>query len=479
MAITILLEPQEMQPVYNEIITVLDSTKKTEANFQYIVDVNIDGVFSSRLKIPSNPSGYGVVDLHKHIEPFISYDLDTTETDSFRRIPNSFKKYDITLYEEYVINAVGATISDNSGNTQIGYPSVPHQLQIGDKIIVSNSTVPAYDGVHTVTSIVSTTIVKTDFTYTSPATGDWIRQDGATTVSTSATVFTGDKFAFNGVSNWVDVPNFDSTDYILDVSLKSFLSTIPSVNEVRLEDRIYLNFYNNATNNANALLVTSENGVYHIVNPFAVVNDSNKFISVGVGGWNLINTTSTVNVISGSLPILDANSTSYTVQMFNDFGFTYPTSNEITFNINSDCNNFENYRLMYLDSLGSFQNVNFDLAADEDLRVNRKTYKKHAGSYNATAVSYGWASQDRGNTVIDTDIEELFTIRTNWIDNNIASQVKELIKSPEVYHINESGVIRAIDIKTNNLRVKNTLRNKVFNYEIKFQYSNKNTTQRG
>ena len=58
MAITIEVEPQTFQSAYNEVMVVLNSTNKAEPKFQYVVDINVDGVFSSRLKVQSNPQGF-------------------------------------------------------------------------------------------------------------------------------------------------------------------------------------------------------------------------------------------------------------------------------------------------------------------------------------------------------------------------------------------------------------------------------------
>ena len=81
MAITILKEPQTIQPAYNEIMVVLDSTKKAENKFQYVVDVNVDAVNVSTLRVQSNPQGYGVVNLSKHIEPYIGSNINVDSAD--------------------------------------------------------------------------------------------------------------------------------------------------------------------------------------------------------------------------------------------------------------------------------------------------------------------------------------------------------------------------------------------------------------
>ena len=85
MAITIKVEPQEIQSAYNEVIIVLDSTNKAQDKFKYVVDININGTFSSRLKIQSNPQGFGIVNLQKHLESYVTSSLDLESKDMFSR----------------------------------------------------------------------------------------------------------------------------------------------------------------------------------------------------------------------------------------------------------------------------------------------------------------------------------------------------------------------------------------------------------
>ena len=266
MAITILLEPQEFQPVYNEVITVLSSTNSGQPNFQYVIDVNVDGVNTSRIKVTPNPDGYGVVDLHKHLEPFVNSDIDYSETDTFQLLPNSFIKYDVTLAEQYVIEITGAAAIDTGGFVawQGQFAADQHHLQVGDKIRISNSVGVNYDGVATVTAITSATRIVTNTVYTGAASADYQRADGSPTNVSSLAVFTGEKFANNSVLNWLDVPSFDEDDYKINSTNVGLLLTTTQTNYVKPESKCYLNFFNSFPNGAGILEVTTSNGVYHV-----------------------------------------------------------------------------------------------------------------------------------------------------------------------------------------------------------------------
>ena len=84
MAITLKVEPQEHQSAFNEVMIVLDSDKKAEPKFQYIVDITVNGNYSSRLKIQSNPQGYGVMNIGKHLESYVKGQINILNKQNFK-----------------------------------------------------------------------------------------------------------------------------------------------------------------------------------------------------------------------------------------------------------------------------------------------------------------------------------------------------------------------------------------------------------
>jgi hypothetical protein len=487
MAITIRLEPQELQPVYNEVILVLTSNRKTEALFNYIVDINIDGVFSSQVKVYSNLDGYGVLDMHKHLEGAISYDLDMNSTNINKQLPNSFIKYDVSLSEQYVVVVGYGWTADNAGSTQLIFGQ-PTYMEVGDKITITLS--PSIDGEYIVTAVDGFYLtINLPFPGVESG-GDVSRTDGVPTIIPNPTiVMTGDKYAYNGVLNWLDVPNWDYTDYKPGSSITDkLLTTLPNESTVKLDDRIFLNWLHLIGADTSYVMVTTNRGRFLIENDFDIINDDNTLLSLGVGPWNLMNTTSTATEAPGyaqvGFPMFDDNTTTYSIGIGSAvgsviFGVVTPTSEVYTFNIDRDCNKFENYKLMYLDIFGSFLVVNFDLASKKKTKVKKTNFNKNYGSYNPTTNSWGYNSFDRQESRLDTTITDSYSITTNWVNEAVGQQVIDLMESPEVYHLKEDGTLLAINITTSSLEQKQKVNDKLFNYKLGFEYSFSNTVQRG
>ena len=101
MAIIIKVVPQEFQPTYNEIVFVLDSTNKSQPKFQYVIDISVGGLYVSRIKVQSNPQGYGVFNISKHLESYVGSDIDIDNLDIFKDIENTYGGYTIQGFEEY------------------------------------------------------------------------------------------------------------------------------------------------------------------------------------------------------------------------------------------------------------------------------------------------------------------------------------------------------------------------------------------
>lgn len=564
MSISIKIEPKEFQSTYNEVMIVLDSTNKSQDKFQYVVDVNIEGVTSSRLKIQSNPQGFGVLNIAKHLQSSISSVFESEDRAVFKRIQDSYLKYDVTLSEEYVLissfTSVGSYVIGSVLFSEYGYSS-PHNYEIGDFINVSGSTVGSYDGIQEVTVVTSTTSVVTSKVFTSTATGQSILSNGVTTIIPTATVFTGNKFVTNNVVDWVDVPNWDNSDYEMSTTTPGkFLTNLPLEFSSTLTDRFTLNLRNKTTDNARYMKVVSNRGTFYFDNAFNTNAATTEFLSMAVGMYDITNATLSVTPTQDVLPVFDNDTTSYTVCTTDALLDT--TSEVRTFKVDRLTTQHENYKLIYLNEGGSYSCFNFSAASSKSVRVRKKNFTQNYGSYNVNENTYGYESQDRGIKRISTEVDETFKLNSNWITEVVGNTIEDLIVSPEVYHIKDStyktgdtpytvvqvlvngfnelllnfgaphglvagerlsintgafsgfynilsvpnsgavvicaptnnlfftpsvinnvildsdGLIRAVEVLTSSVSVKQAATNKVINYSLEMEYSVKNITQR-
>ena len=221
------------------------------------------------------------------------------------------------------------------------------------------------------------------------------------------------------------------------------------------------------------MIITSDNGTFRITNSYTTLSTpTEEYLKVGIGPWNLINTTDSVTVISGSLPIIDANTTSYTVHFTNSTPTTISETYE--FNMTQNCSIFENFKFHYLNARGSWNCINMILNNKKKLKVNRADYNQNYGSFDGT--TWGYNTYDRGRTNIRTIREESYTVNSDYVDETNAQKILECFYSNSVYLI-RNGKLIGVNIDTDSLEEKKRL-DGLINYTFKFTYSFKNNTQR-
>ena len=482
MAITIEVQPQDFQSVYNEVILVLDSDKKTQDKFQYVIDVNIDGTFSTRLKVQSNPQGYGIINLSRHLESAINSKLpDLTSSELFNFITESYTAYDVTLYEEYVLNFIFTTVTNNGGFCQYNF-STDHNFTIGDSINIIGDTTDVYDGFQTVTNIPNSTSVVTSKAFVSvggAAIGAAkLSSDVPTMIEDTLAVFDDTKYVLNNVVDWIDVPSWDSTDYLLTTSTqRKFLTNLPESYFSRIDDHISMNIRHRDNDTARYLKVVSNNGTYYFENQHNISSATKEFLSVRVGAADITGATLAAGSPSSALPVFDDNTTSYTVQTVTT-DYVTPSSEERTFKIDRSCTEHENVKLIYLNRGGSYSPFNFIGASFKTVSVKKTNYQQNYGTYDSTLNAYGWESNDVGVKRLDTNVTESIKINSGWLSTEEGDLIKDLIISPQVYYMDANGLIRAVEIKTNSVKIKQKKTDKLINYSLTFEYSTNNANQR-
>ena len=107
MAITVISQPKDYAPAYNNMVFTMSSTNVGQDSFSYLVDIYINGSATkeARLRVAPIPvSNYGMVDIQRVIESYISSDvLNAGETLGSYDCDDSVVEYIIAFGEEYEV----------------------------------------------------------------------------------------------------------------------------------------------------------------------------------------------------------------------------------------------------------------------------------------------------------------------------------------------------------------------------------------
>lgn len=506
MAVNILLEPDTLQPVTNEIMVALDSTIKTKNNFQYVIQIYTNGEYSSNIKVPSNPDGYGVFDLHKHIETGLSFDFDPYDNTTFNRATNSYCTYSVVILEEFR-DSWDFTYTYATGSN-VGYVGLtnPTYFQVGNEILVEQDTpftYGQYNGRTTITDIRgpgsffngTATISNAYFIDTDKASqGGTTTDDGEISLAnfdkfqvTSTASFTETKYAFNGVIDFVDFPFWNFANYETNSNKDLFLSSIPrsGYNMKSQNAKMWLNLYSpyesGGASNAYELWVTTNNGTFSLSNSFISpsTTEADKFLRVACGPANI--TAAGPTVESGSLPVFSDDTTEYTIGIRDVF--TGQVTTEYVFGVDSACTPYDEMQLIFQDRFGSFVPFIFNRVHRKYNSVERTTTTENYGSFNSTSNSWSYKSYDRGLKNLSTSVTERYRVTSDWVTTETADFLQELISSPNVYWVDTDRStdrnVLAINILDTQYERKQTINDQVINVTVEFELASKNRTFKG
>lgn len=425
MSITVNSTPQQFQPVYNPYNIVMSSTNSAEDNFKIILGVydNTNTASPSQIgifKYPTDVNGYVKADLTRIIRDYLTHDFElglALAEDSI----NSIRRITVYAQESF------GTPPSATGTIEI----------IGDATDVDSLYL--WNGAIPLDSFA--TYTKNDYIlkYSNYSTNKYL---------TNADIVNGLDVAANQ-NGYVHLllENLDAGNNAID-----------------LIDYVKIKTYNSA----GTLL-----GTWKVnTNYSAAFNTTTGYhVRIPIGTHN-INQIGSLDLQSGTLPILTASTSYYTVQVGHD---TYGDGYAIRCNIVEYCNSPQVFRLHWLNRKGGFDSFNFEMYNTQAIGIERKTYKKPYGTVTSGTWSYN--ASDRLTTTMLTTSKRSYKIVSNWINDAQSEWLEELLTSPVVYWEVNSTTLRAINIVDSGYEVKYSHKDKVFNLELTFEETFDYTSQ--
>ena len=145
-------------------------------------------------------------------------------------------------------------------------------------------------------------------------------------------------------------------------------------------------------------------------------------------------------------------------------------SESFQFNIEDDCDIWNNKQLIWKNRYGAFDYYKFNRRKSEGLNIQRQTY---------TQIPVSWGSSDpqktrisRGLTDFNVSIDETHVINTGFVNQATMVWLEECYTSPEVYLIETDGTLFPINITSTEYIRKNRGNRDLINLELTYTYSN-------
>lgn len=430
MAMTIIAEPQDFTPAYNECKFIVNSTNVNNDGFRYIFEVFESGTLNRigyYKALPTYGTGYGEQDLSKLLSNMVSYDFNPTIT-TFYDAANSYYKYDVKIGEEYIYTlSYTASLVNNGGNVRI---TATHAFQVGDQLNITQAdggvANPGVEGLHTVIAITGTTnfTINALWSEVTDATinGSIKYADNRKDINLNE-ISTINKYVFNGAISWIDMPFYEQDDYVLDNNRALWLTDQPFTFSCTLGQDLWLNLKDNGLQLNERVYFTNDDGdvFYKSISG----GDYIKGVAVGPNNYG------SLTLVSGTAPLVKQDTKWYTVTYYD--GAIVPTAKSATYRINIDTRTLiSESHILFLDRMGSWSSFAFQLKSYEKGNIKRETYNKDVPGY-VSSSQWKYNTWEQGQTNFNTQVTKTYDLNTNWMSEAEANYFQQLLTSPQTY----------------------------------------------
>jgi len=155
-------------------------------------------------------------------------------------------------------------------------------------------------------------------------------------------------------------------------------------------------------------------------------------------------------------------------------GTTSATSETLRINVDYNTTRYGNIELIFIDRLGSFIPVNFELQSAKSINIDRNEYQTFLGQLSGG--KWGFNSTDRGRQVLNTTVKTQLELNSNWLTQSEADYMQELYTSPVVF-IKEYGKLWPVIIKTNSYDIKTKNNKKNIQIKLTLEMANNDRIQ--
>ena len=432
MAITIRQEPTTPNQANADLIYLLSSDNSNEPQFQFVMEVS-DGIDTYIFKQQPNPNDRAVFDIGQVASDFL----------------NNYLPAKITKL---------ATSSDNETINTVFYE------EYGTS---PSSSVARYNGVSGSGVWVLNGVVER-------STDDWNWDSGSYYIPTATPTGGTGNFSYqHALSNSPLTQSIRDDEYqTLSIINGNFDGSTTNAQDIYY---IQVNVYNeagssiqnfawfNTTANSGAPR-TSESQLWSDVSP--LFTKVSKHLHVAVGPKNFDDAGNTLNSNWDSYKVtlmgqesagIDDSSAVYAQKWF--------TKSE------GECG-YTGTRFAFLNELGGYDYYSFDLADTKQDNITRETYEQTFVNYTSGGSSIPFSNSRRGDKVYSISYAETRTAQSNYLTQEEADWLRELIESPSVF-IQEGTKLLPVVITNSQFTYNTNPRSqKLYTLSIEYKMSN-------
>jgi hypothetical protein len=476
MSISIVNSPPILYPVYsiNGNPVIASSTLTGDTNLKFVFDLYVESpstglgignyVRVNRTKSYKNPVDYlGHYSPNKILTNYVSPSVNPFIVSQYSNT-NSIRFYKIVYGEEFTTSQTFNSTQNTGGFLQLNFTSLTG-VSVGDEVSIklnNNAFNPQYNNVYTATSV-SSTILILNCAYgsvpTSTETGfiDAILHLQAGSIS-GVSVYNGQKNYLSASTNFVNTFLINSSSG----STGMFLTNYPGEYRIGLNEPATLSFIESGNTLSKVRYITYNSLGVAIGNYTTTLNSvsGSQRKDIPTGTWNLSQIGATNNLTLSFDFIYNRFVYSYSVGLIS--GSSNVVSELRTYNVYDNSSRYCKVRFAFVHSNGGTEYISANMKQSYTQKIKRETIDK--------VLPYNYTVGDRSSTIINIDIDEQYTVYTDFLVDAEVYLIKELKNSYEVYILDTDNQKKIPVIITNTeFAGRSRLNNRLFNYRIDYK----------
>lgn len=286
------------------------------------------------------------------------------------------------------------------------------------------------------------------------------------------------RYAWNACMDSRTFRRYAQEDWVASVVYRGkFLTTAPDNLKLYTGTNAWVYMITSGTNVVDFIKIQTYNSAgvsqqtVHIDNPFTIIsNPQDRFLRTPIGPNNL-NLIAASQISNGGQPIITAAVSYYVVSGWFDDGFTQGQSiDSRTYYINSDCTNHDTYTFHFLNDIGGYDSFTTIRRSDHDTKAERKSFKRIKGSITST-TAWDYLNSDRGKINYSTKITDTITVNSDWITEDEAEWLEQLLYSPDVLLDDSTEHFIAVNIDKDSYRREKQINSDLIQVSFAFSYA--------
>lgn len=464
MAITVIANPYNFFPAYNQMRFIVDSNNKNQPAFEYMVQVFPKGLTTPIATYAIKPrfgDGYGNIDLSKLLSSKVSSEIENAGSTAYFNSINSYYEYDVKFGERYIQSvSYISNLTNSSGKVRI---NATNSFTAGSQVFIQQAdggvANPQLEGYQTVISVgVGYFVVNVAFsTITNAGVDGSVRYADNRRVTNLNIASKLNNIVFNGVFNEVGINSYNPATYDLNGVNDLPLTVLPETGFVISKSApLLVNFRTQGSSSGSIRFENSDGDLFE----YALFG-TQEITTINLGTFNL----PTLTAITGTLPLVKPTTKWYDFYYYESGQKSRKTRVELL----QSCE-IEPYSILFVDKLGSIIPLPFTLKSKESMEVRKETYNREQ---QGTVSGSMWRNKviEGGITAVNMSQSKKITLEAPYVNDEMSELYYQMHASPRLL-LFDGTYFHPVTLDTTNVTKQRWLVDRKNRYTITVSFSN-------